>query len=300
MKSVLITGSNGYIGGWLSRELKAKGYRVIGCGRKDRSNSFVDSYYKWDIATTEPPDGLDEEKIDVVIHAASSKSLDIDDIDLSLTNIVGTQRIIGFCKKKGVESIVLVSSGPVTGTPKGGIIFSEDSPLRPETMYHATKAMQEIMVMQLEKEGIKAFALRPSSPVAPIMTEYTIFSIFVEKAVMGLPLVVNGNGTRRQNYIDIRDFANAVDLIIRNGKVSSVYYVTNDYTVSNIELAEKCKEIACSVSTIVYSGKPDPADDQVWAYDSSKIKNEIGFIPSISIEKTIKDMISEMKEKKHG
>jgi len=293
--NVFISGSNGYVGGWIAKTLSLRGFKIIGCGRRINYNSFVDTYYKWDIANDERPKELLSQKIDVIIHAAARINLDMWDTDSLNTNVIGTHRVMAFCKEIGCKKFILVSSGPVIGRPKKNIPITEEYPLNPQTLYHSTKISQEFLVSQLGSEDIRFYILRPSSPIAPTMKTKTIFSSFVENAVYGLPIVINGKGTRKQNYIDLRDFSLAIACIIEGKIDSGIYNVANEYTISNLELANLCIQIANSKSNIHFSGKFDPSDGEIWDYDISKIK-AIGFTPRIPIAKTIEDMINCLRE----
>lgn len=292
--NVLVTGSNGFIGSWIVKELSSR-YNIIGCGTREEALSEVDSYIRWDIGHEDVPAVLMDSNIDAVVHAASCKSIRDDEIELSFANLVGTHRIINLCKSKQCKTAILISGIPIIGIP-GDKGVCETDMFHPPTMYHATKAAQELMFLQLEKVGVRVVMLRVPSPIAPIMKERTIFTIFAERAIRNEDIVINGKGTRRQNYIDVRDIADVVEKILSAQKVQGIYNIGSKDTVSNIELAEKCIEIAGSRSGIVYSKKSDPADDQVWSIDTSKLQREIGFEQRFSTEQTLFEYIKEYKK----
>ena len=289
--NVLVTGSNGLVGSWIVRELK-KNHTVIGVGTKEKSASDANWYIRWDIGHEDIPASLLSVKIDTVVHAASNKSVKDDDLELSYANLVGTQRVINLCRLHKCKMAILFSSIAIIGNPGNGTIY-ETNIVNPLTMYHATKAAQELMFSQLEKAGIRTVSLRVPSPIAPIMHNRTIFTTFIEKAIRNEDIIINGKGTRRQNYIDVRDIAQAVEKILSNQEAQGIYNIGSKNTVSNTELAKKCIEIAGSKSGIIYSGKPDPADDQVWSIDISRLQRDTGFEQNFSIEQTISEYIKE-------
>ncbi len=131
--------------------------------------NYVDSYFRWNIGHGNPPNEIREEKIEAVIHAASNKSIDDDELELSYTNLVGTQRIISLCREHRCKTAILISGIPVLGVKRQGFLKEDDS-YDPHTMYHATKAAQELMFRQLYKDGIRTVILRIPSPISPCMS----------------------------------------------------------------------------------------------------------------------------------
>ena len=289
--NILITGTNGFIGSWIVNRLQDN-HNIIGCGTKEKSSSSVKHYVKWIIGHEEIPKELLNVGIDVVIHAASVIDEDDDNIELSYANLLGTHQIIKLCKKIECKMAILISSIPIVGNP-GNEIIRETSIPNPPTMYHATKAAQELMFYQLKKRNIRNVILRIPSPIAPIMQKKTIFTTFMEKAMRNENIIINGKGSRRQNYIDVRDIAQVVERILIASEAQGIYNIASNVTVSNAELADKCVRISESNSKILYSGEHCSDDNQVWNIDISKLKREIGFVQEFTIEQTISDYIKE-------
>lgn len=291
--NILVTGSNGFIGSWIVKELRMA-HTVIGCGRKEEPSSEVDDYVKWNIGYENVPAKLLAMEIGAVVHIAASKSTDDDDLELSFINLVGTHQIINFCKAKKCNTAILISSIPIVGKPDKDMI-REENPFHPPTMYHATKAAQELMFSQLSKSGIRDISLRIPSPIAPVMQGKTIFTIFADRAFRNEDIVVNGRGSRKQNYIDVRDIAWTIKKMLISPEVQGVYNIGSQNPISNTELAQMCIKIAGSKSKILYSGENDPADGQVWKIDVSKLQRDTGFKQRFSIEQTIREYIENLQ-----
>lgn len=111
---------------------------------------------------------------------------------------------------------------------KGLPVFNYSIVYDPHTMYHATKAAQELMFRQLYKDGIRTVILRIPSPISPCMSNRTIFTIFADKVMKDEPIVINGKGTRRQNYIDTRDIAQACEKILLSSCANGIYHIGAD------------------------------------------------------------------------
>lgn len=291
--NILITGSNGFIGSILVKYLK-KEHKVIGVGRKSKPNSDVDRYIQWDISKSDCQDNDVKDEIDVIIHAAACISIEDSAIQLSAINCVGTQRIFALAIKKRVKKLIYISSAPIIGKPLQHPI-NENHPNRPFTIYHATKLAGEIILNQLERYGIENINLRIPSPIYTNMPIKTIVPLFVSKAIKNETITVNGRGTRRQNYLDVRDLANVIEKCLVKNNIQGTYIVASDKTISNIELAKLCVKITNSQSKIVFSGKEDTSDGQVWDYDNSSAKKHLEFVQTYPIEKTIEDMEGYMR-----
>lgn len=284
--NILITGSNGFIGSSVVDRLK-KNNNIIGCGTQSLPKSNVNDYVKWNLGHEDIPQTLLDKGIEAIIHIAANKSTDDAELELSYANVVGTHRILNLCKKK-CKRIILISSIPIVQLSEHRPI-REDALYAPPTMYHATKAAQELMFQQLRKYAIRSTILRIPSPIAPIMRERTIFSIFGDQALMNMPIIIHGRGTRRQNYIDTRDIAIVCEKILASDQAEGIYNIGSCKTISNVELAKKWIRITGSKSAIKYSGIPDLADGQDWMIDISRIKNELGYNQEYSIEQTMKE-----------
>ncbi|MCR5251979.1 MAG: NAD(P)-dependent oxidoreductase [Lachnospiraceae bacterium] len=293
--NVLVTGANGFIGKWVAEHLAGR-FDVTGVGTKDRATADISGYVRWDMGHDDIPDVLLKNRWEAIVHIASHISVDDLDPELLYVNVVGTQKLMKICKETDCRIFILFSSLPIIGIP-GREAVREQNFVDPPTMYHATKAMQEYMVKQLEKDGVRVVSIRIPSPIAPDMKKPTIFSIFCNRVLNGEDIVLNGRGTRRQNYIDVRDIAKATERFIVSPNAVGVYNIGSEKSVSNYELAEKCMEIAGNGKTrITFSGKDDPADSQTWDVDLSRIKIDIGYKPEYPIERTIQDFMRQNKD----
>ena len=288
--NILITGSNGFVGGYIAELLFKKGYFVYGVGTKECSTSqYVTGYYKWDLGHEDMPDSVKNLKIDCIIHVASLKDFNDDNIELMYSNCIGTYRIYELSKYIGVNNIILLSSIPVIGLHCNNII-KENTNLKPESMYHASKAMQEFILNQLNKIGIGVCSLRIPSPIGPGQPENTIVPIFVRRAMDNKNIMLSGRGTRKQNYVDVRDIAECILFLLENKDAQGTYNIGAQSTISNYELARLCIEVACSESQILFTGDVDLSDNDNWLIDSSKLAS-LGYSLKYRIKDTLNDMV---------
>ena len=286
---VLVSGSNGFIGSYICKRLYKENH-VIGCGTSNYSKTKeVDEYVQWKIGVEPVPKVINDISIDAIVHAAASKNADDESRELMYTNCIGSHQIFVLAKNKCVKRVVYLSSIPIIGRPVNKKI-AEDAVIAPLTMYHATKASGEYILNQLEKYSISEVNLRIPSPIGPGLKVRNIVNIFLINAMEGKDIVINGAGTRKQNYIDVRDVAEAIYRILTKDKISGTYNIGSQRTISNIELAKLCIEITGQKSNIVFSGNEDFADNQIWDIDIAKLERDAGFLPKYNIKQTLMDM----------
>lgn len=288
--NVFVTGVNGFIGRYIARVFQENGDTVIGCGlENDSNNPYLNGYFKWNIAYEDIPDEILNVKVDYIVHAASLIDSNDDNIELIYSNCVGTYRVYRLAKTIHVNSLVALSSVPISGLHCNKMI-SEETSSNPQTMYHATKAAQEFILNQLSKEGIRFCSLRIPSPIGPGQPEKTIVPVFVRKAMNNENIVLSGKGTRKQNYVDVRDIARCIYFLCNNASAHGTYVIGVDKTISNYELAELCIELTNSASDIKFNGNIDLCDNDDWKINRKKL-NDCGFELKYNIRDTIKDMI---------
>jgi UDP-glucose 4-epimerase len=204
---------------------------------------------------------------------------------VSLTNGLGTQQVLELATRWRVRSFVYLSSVPVIGLPDQ-LPITETHPLDPPTAYHASKVFGERLVNLARREGLPALTLRLTSPVGPGTPDGRIAAVFVRRALDGEPLEVFGQGTRAQDYVDVRDVASAVlgSIIEPEGGLLNI---ASGSCVTNVRLAQCCLETLGSASQINFIDRPDPQEGLRWEVSIAKARLMIGYEPRHSLTDSI-------------
>ena len=296
IKNILLTGSNGFVGQEIAKRLAGEGH-LIGLGRKAENQCpYVAEYVSADLSREGALDSLKGRKLDVIIHAAANLDMAADDAKVITDNCLGTFYLTRLAVEAGCSRFIYISSLPVVGTPKPeetGIITEKALP-HPETVYHASKLMGEHLVSLLNSQGIQSTSLRIPSPIGVGMSSKTILSVFLQRARNGETITLRGRGTRRQNYVDVRDIAQAVLKAIQAPQLSECYDIVASQTISNVELARLCIKTGHSRSSVEFEGV-DSSDGVDWRADGCLAEKELGFVPQYTLEDTIAWMRSEMR-----
>lgn len=272
---VLVTGSAGLIGRAVVAELARAGHETVGFDRADTPRHEIGS-------RSFPAHAASLAPCAAVVHCAAVLPSEPLDTRLGLANCVGTQQVLALATDWRVSRFVFISSIGVIGRPRI-LPVTEEHPLAPPTPYHASKLFGELAVAA---SGLPAAILRLTAPIGTGMPPTRLLSLFIRHALEGRPLPVDGAGTRRQNYVDVRDVAAAVRLCL-DRTATGVFNIAGPAAISNRELAQVCVRALGSTSTVIASGRPDPEDDVSWDIAIDRAREQLGYEPTRALEDSI-------------
>jgi len=290
---VLLTGATGQIGRAIAHYLGSHDYTVTGLSRNVCNVPGLSEHIQVDLGTEAAVDRIRSvvPPCEAIVHAAASMSHDRHDPLISLTNCLGTQQILGLADIWKSRHLVYLSSVPVIGHPQQ-IPITEDHPVQPLSAYHASKLYGEHLVRLAQGNECHAVCLRLTSPSGAGTPENRILATFVRKAAAQQPLVLLGRGTRRQNYVDVRDIAEAVGLALHR-LASGVYNIAATESTSNYDLAQTCIQELSSNSTVEFVEKPDPEEGIRWEVSIAKAQQDLGYFPRFTIRDSIRAIAHE-------
>ena len=228
---------------------------------------------------------------EAVVHAAAALDQDPSSLALSRVNGFGTQQVLALARDWQAR-FVFISSIGVLGRPSP-LPLSEDLPPRPETAYHASKLFGEQLT--LLTLGPVATVLRLTSPLGPGLDPSRLAAAFARRAVAGEPLLIRGRGTRAQNFVDVRDIAEAVELTLRR-QAEGIVNVAGRRSVTTQQLALLCRECLGSGSEIRFDGRPDPEDDLCWDVPIEKAWRRLGWQPQTELRQSLVDLAASFRD----
>lgn len=290
---VVVTGSSGHIGGATARHLYEQGHEVIGISRSHAA-ALPDAIMQLSLDIgSEAFTGAARDAIkhcDAFIHAAACLDEDENNTAISRVNCLGTQQALVLAKELGTHTFIYISGLNLLGIPVE-LPVTECHPVNPLNRYAASKLYGEYLSVMASASQFRCVAFRVSSPVGPGLVNRRIFRIFIEKALQGEPLVVHGSGTRRQDYVDVRDVAHVIATTISLRTLpAEVFNIAAGRSVSNWELAELCVASLGSKSEVYCSGEDDPLDAVSWDISISKAGRLLGYAPQYSLHTSITDL----------
>ena len=296
--NILVTGSGGFIGNALFSNLTRAGHNVIGLRSSEIKAVHPPSYkvYVADIASRESIEVLSTtvRRCDAIIHAAANLDKDLLAPAVPLVNCLGTQNVLWLANSWQCSNFIYISGVSVIGKPIF-VPITENHPVQPTSAYLASKLFGEHLVQLASKTFMKASTLRVAAPVGPGMPLKRLLTNTVGRAMRNEIIELSGNGTRQQNYVDVRDIARATTLCLEKN-MSGLYNIAGEESVSNYELASLCIDRCNSSSRIELNGTPDEEDDFKWIVSNEKANRDFGYKPKYSVSDAIDAAIEYYKK----
>jgi nucleoside-diphosphate-sugar epimerase len=293
---VLVTGSSGFIGDEICQQLFLAGHEIVGLQRHSniRELHYVSQTVLADISDNESIKRISKEipPCDAIVHSAACLSSEY--LDIINVNCLGLQNIIWLASQWVCSHFVFMSSIPVVGVPRVFPI-DENHPLEPKSIYHISKLFGEKSVNLLSMKGVNAISLRVPAPVGANMPNNRFLSVLVDRAMKNEVIELSGKGTRQQNYIDVRDIAQATFLSLEK-QISGVFNIGSANCISNLDLARLSIELCQSKSDIIFNASIDPEDGYIWDVSIDKAKKKLCFDPQFSIDAVINLLINKKRK----
>ena len=296
MSRIVITGAAGFIGTYVTEHLLDQGYEVIALINAGGLNIQSE---RLTVVQADICDEAFTQKISqdvghchVVVHLAADINVPGDGQTI-MVNCLGTYHVTELANKLGADKFIYMSSVPVIGRPLY-LPVTEEHPLQPKTLYHITKLAGEDIVNQVGRPEMSKIILRIPSPIGRGMRHNTFLYRVLEQCYKGQDLSIYGSGKRVQNYIDVRDIAEAVKLAVI--KDAEGVFLVSGTGISNLQLAEKCATCTNSGVQIHFAGVEDTEEADHWEISSARAKEVLGYEPQYDLRKTIEWIYSELQE----
>lgn len=304
---MIVTGGAGFIGSNYLQYMIAKypGYTFINvdaltyAGNPANLMSIANlpnyRFVQADIADRAAMEPIFAEGIDAVVHFAAESHVDrsISQPDIFIrTNVLGTQTLLDLAKQYDVAKFVHISTDEVYGTLGDTGLFTESTPLAPNSPYSASKAGSDLLVRAYhETYGMNVNITRCSNNYGPYQFPEKLIPLMIQRALAGQPLPVYGDGLNVRDWLHVEDHCSAIDRVLHAGRPGEVYNVGGNNERSNIQV----------VSTILSElGKPESlisfvqdrlGHDRRYAIDADKIRTELGWTPKYDYQSGIKSTI---------
>lgn len=253
------------------------------------------TFVKGDIADPQLVQDIFEKGIHAVINFAAESHVDRSIVDPQIfvkTNILGTQVLLDNAKKYGVQKFVQVSTDEVYGTLGETGLFSESTPLAPNSPYSSSKAGADLLVRAYhETFGLPINITRCSNNYGPYQFPEKLIPLMIINALNDKPLPVYGDGLNVRDWLHVEDHCRAIDLVLHHGINGEVYNVGGNNERTNKHIVQKIlSELGKSEELIQYV-KDRPGHDRRYAIDATKISSDLGWKPEYTFETGIKETI---------
>lgn len=321
MKNILITGGAGFIGtNFVKHMLSTYDYNIVNLDAltyagnlenlRDIENNEKYTFIKGDIANVQLVDEIfTKYEIDTVVNFAAESHVDrsIENPEIFLmTNVRGTQVLLDaakrhwkvnpqdkYCRKfkEGVKYLQ-VSTDEVYGTLGKTGMFTETTPLAPNSPYSASKTSADLFVRAYhETFGMPINITRCSNNYGPYQFPEKLIPLMINNCLKGQQLPVYGDGMQIRDWLHVKDHCTGIDTVLHKGRIGEIYNIGGNNEKANIEIVKLIIENLGKSEEMIKYVQDRPGHDRRYAIDNTKITTELGWSPSYTFEQGIKETI---------
>lgn len=313
-KKIVITGGAGFIGSHVVRLFvnKYPNYQIfnLDCltyagnleNLKDIQNAPNYTFLKADINDAQQINTLFEQHaFDAVIHLAAESHVDRSITDPNAfiqTNVMGTANLLNAAKSLWKNDYTNkrfyhVSTDEVYGSLGETGFFLETTPYDPQSPYSASKAASDHLVRAYGNTYHMPFVITNcSNNYGQNQFPEKLIPLFIHNIKNNKSLPVYGDGKYTRDWLYVVDHARAIDTVFHSGKDGETYNIGGFNEWQNIELIhllctqmdQKLGRAAGTSAQLITYIKDRPGHDRRYAIDATKIKNELGWEPSVTFE----------------
>lgn len=253
------------------------------------------SFVQADISDKQAVDAIFQQGIDVVVNFAAESHVDRSILEPEMfvnTNVLGTQVLLDAAKKYGVTKFVQVSTDEVYGSLGDTGLFSETTPLAPNSPYSASKAGGDLLVRAYhETFGLPVNITRCSNNYGPYQFPEKLIPLIISRALNDESLPIYGDGLNIRDWLYVEDHCSAIDLVIHQGKIGEVYNIGGNNERTNLHIVKTILEELGKPESLITYVADRPGHDRRYGIDPAKITDELGWKPKHNFETGIKETI---------
>jgi len=308
MKNILVTGGAGFIGSNFINYIldERDDYNIINLDKLTYAGNlenlvFSESkknyhFVKGDITNAELANYLFQ-KFDIkyVINFAAESHVDRSILGSEVffrSNVLGTNVLLEASRKFEVKKFLQVSTDEVYGSLDSEGLFSEETPLHPNSPYSASKASADMMALSFHHTyGLPVLITRCSNNYGPYQFPEKLIPLMIINTLNNKKLPVYGDGMNVRDWIYVIDHNRAVEAVFENGKEGEVYNIGASTEMPNIEIVKLILNELGKTEDMIEYVKDRPGHDRRYAIDSTKIEVELGWNPKFNFVDAVSQTI---------
>jgi len=308
MKKILVTGGAGFIGSNFVRMvldehpecLVVNLDKLTYAGNLENLDGYLDReqhiFVKGDICDdTLVTKLINEHHIDWIVNFAAESHVDRSIIGPKVfidTNVSGTLTLLQAAREKKIEKFLQVSTDEVYGSLGSDGMFTETTPLSPNSPYSASKASADHLVCAFgHTYGLPYNITRCSNNYGPYQFPEKLIPLMIHNALHDKPLPVYGDGMNVRDWLFVYDHCTAVWAVLTRGQSGRIYNVGGCNEKPNIEVVKIILGHLNKPESLIAYVTDRLGHDRRYAIDASRIMTESGWKPSVTFEEGIRKTI---------
>ena len=218
------------------------------------------------------------------------------------TNILGTQVLLNAALKYGSNKLnpnnskqikyLQVSTDEVYGSLGESGLFTENTPLSPNSPYSASKASADMLCRAYyHTYDLPVLITRCSNNYGPYQHPEKLIPLFIHNLLKNEQVPVYGDGMNIRDWLYVEDHCSAIDTVFHNGKIGEIYNVGGNNEYTNLEITKLILKELNKPESLIKFVTDRLGHDRRYAIDSSKMKNELNWSPKYKFDNGIKETI---------
>ncbi|MGD6960823.1 dTDP-glucose 4,6-dehydratase [Fictibacillus phosphorivorans] len=305
---LLVTGGAGFIGSNFIHHMlnKYRNYSIVNVDLLTYSGNLENlmiggsNNYKFIRADINDQKEINEifrcEDFDAIVNFAAESHVDRSILNPYIfikTNILGTQVLLDAANKFNVSKFVQVSTDEVYGSLGNEGLFTENSPIAPNSPYSASKAGADLLVKAyFETFDLNVNITRCSNNYGPFQFPEKLIPLIISNGLENKHVPVYGDGKNVRDWLHVEDHCNGLDLVLHKGKEGEVYNIGGNNERENLDIVRLILKELGKPESLIKFVKDRLGHDRRYAIDSSKISKNLGWKPKIPFEEGIKNTIN--------
>ncbi len=249
---------------------------------------IIDSKAIKDLFKTQP--------VDAIVHFAAESHVDRSISDASpfiMTNVLGTHVLLEAARAAGVPRFVHVSTDEVYGSLGPTGLFTETTPLAPNSPYAASKASSDLLVRAFHQtHNMDTVTTRCSNNYGPYQFPEKLIPLMFHKALHHERLPVYGDGLQVRDWIHVQDHCRGILLALEKGVSGAVYNFGGHAERTNIDVVTTMLKLLDRPMDLINYVQDRPGHDRRYAMDYTLAEKELGYAPQQSFEEGLRDTVT--------
>lgn len=230
--------------------------------------------------------------------------------DFIHTNVLGTFHLLEACRDFWLGNSTLasrtetrfhhVSTDEVYGTLGPTGYFTESTPYAPNSPYSASKAASDMLVRAYHHTyGLPTVITNCSNNYGPYQFPEKLIPVIIRNVLDRRPIPVYGDGLNVRDWLYVRDHADALWLVLTQGKLGETYNIGGNNEWPNIQIVHTICDLIDEIAPhlgghsrqLIAFVKDRPGHDRRYAIDATKIRDHLGWTPAYSFQRGIRETV---------